>query len=248
MEKLNIWTFKKIGDPKLVQVISDESATNLAQILTLLAPNKWGIKARTAARFQLVENWIFERSEASKVDFEAEDREIHQPPPEEASVVSSLAWPPQRPGVITPHLKIPPPPGPLPIANGAIKSRQGSGPLGVTHESLNAADAKRPERAHARVAGRLRILLIAGDRSFRSFSKNMSKGGVLLEHKIPAQFSTEACRVVIGSPDLKENLEFQGRVVNKGDQSALEFVGSKEIFMKKFESWMEHVHSTQKTA
>jgi hypothetical protein len=107
---------------------------------------------------------------------------------------------------------------------------------------------KKDKRRFARFEGRLRVVLISGKRSFRTHSVNLSKGGILLEHQIPLRLIGENCKVVIGSPDMTENLEFMARVVGGNERpAALEFTESKEEFLAKLESWFEKMKSVKKS-
>lgn len=226
MANSNLWIFKKIEDSQTVTVQGDESASHLANVLKGLEPGRWGIKSFEAVRFQLIENWIFERSEDSRADTRMPEQVLDVP----RGTMTKLPPPPL------------PPPAPMAKAKEAPRSRfAGEGiSLKFSREIPESPKAKKDNRRHTRVNGRLRIMLISGNRSFRTYSKNLSKGGLLLENKIPKEFLGEACRVIIGSPDLKENLEFQARVLVKGEQaSSLEFTESKDMFMKKFETWMD---------
>jgi hypothetical protein len=95
------------------------------------------------------------------------------------------------------------------------------------------------QRRHERYCLRLRVVLISGNRSFRTYSKDISKGGMSFEHVVPKELIDQNCRVVIGSSDMKENLEFEAHIVgDPKNPRAVAFHDPKEIFIKKLENWL----------
>jgi hypothetical protein len=104
---------------------------------------------------------------------------------------------------------------------------------------LNQKPKGSDKRRYERVEVRLRVVVIAGTRSFRSFSRNISKGGLLLENEIPKDVMNQQCRVIISSSDLKENIEFEAKL--SGDSKnpkALSFQKGNDVFISKLESWL----------
>jgi len=355
----SVWIFKKIDAPRTVIVRGDSSATFLAEQLKVLDTGKWGIKSIKDERFQLVENWLFERSELSRVDIVIDENSgAEVPPPKPAKAIPTAApkvatafkkrevqrepeleelnalsvseienvddtsdkyLPPsvsipeltlvardeldQRPPLrIAPSAPKEAPPEQDTIASQKTRvSPRFGGEHIVLKENLEeetqnlpnlnleiassetiselakmsapkkeqAAVATPPPpktlpqvkkkpvsstpedlRKFPRISGRLKVILISGNRSFRSFSKNMSKGGLLLENKIPDTFHGQDCRVILSSPNQKENLEFKARVI-KGEgglATRMEFTMSHATFIKKLEGWMETFQSPRKKA
>jgi hypothetical protein len=111
---------------------------------------------------------------------------------------------------------------------------------------------QREHRKHPRVDSKFRVIVVAGKRCFRSFTKNVSQGGLLLEHNIPTDLIGVECRVVIGSMDMKENIEFQAKIIAHGDHPrSLAFTDEGSSFVDRLMQWTElarDVTSTKKIA
>ena len=115
---------------------------------------------------------------------------------------------------------------------------------------LPARAKKHVDRKYPRKEVRLRVIVISDGRSFRTFSKNISQGGIFLEHVIPKDLIGTSCRVIIGSNDLKENIEFSAKIVgDPKNPKALCFTNSKELFLEKLHSWLNQIPiGSQKSA
>jgi hypothetical protein len=111
-----------------------------------------------------------------------------------------------------------------------------------TQAMVQKFDDKKPvnnKRRFERHKLRLRVVVIAGNRSFRSFSENISKGGLLLENDIPQDVMNQKCRVIISSNDMKENIEFEAKLAGDlKNPRALSFQKGNEQFISKLESWL----------
>ncbi len=111
-----------------------------------------------------------------------------------------------------------------------------------TQAMVQKFDDKKPvnnKRRFERHKLRLRVVVIAGNRSFRSFSENISKGGLLLENDIPQEVMNQKCRVIISSNDMKENIEFEAKLAGDlKNPRALSFQKGNEQFISKLESWL----------
>jgi hypothetical protein len=111
------------------------------------------------------------------------------------------------------------------------------------------AGQKNDKRRWPRYEARLRVVVISGNRSFRSFTRNISRGGLLLEHVIPQELLERACRVIIGSTDLKENIEFDARLAgDPQNPRAVEFYEGKDFFIRKLDTWLEDLRKAPRAA
>jgi hypothetical protein len=100
--------------------------------------------------------------------------------------------------------------------------------------------ASKDNRRYERFDVRLRVVLIAGTRSFRTFSKNISHGGMCFEHVVPKDLLGKDCRVIVGSADLKENLEFDARLAgDPNNPRAIEFKSGRDQFLAKLDCWLK---------
>lgn len=105
--------------------------------------------------------------------------------------------------------------------------------------NFDKSDPKANKRKHERHAMRLRVVVIAGSRSFRTFSKNISKGGLLLENEIPSEILGQKCRVIISSNDMRENIEFEAKLAGDSkNPRALAFQKGTDQFISKLETWL----------
>ena len=64
-----------------------------------------------------------------------------------------------------------------------------------------------------------RILIIRGQVSYRSYTDNISLGGMLLKNTVPDKLLGEVCNIYIGHPNRRENIELTARVIGKGEAS-----------------------------
>ncbi len=60
---------------------------------------------------------------------------------------------------------------------------------------------------------KLRVIIIYKDVAFRTFSKDFSGEGFLLEHAVPASLLEQTVECFISSPDLKTGLKFKAKLV-----------------------------------
>jgi hypothetical protein len=135
----------------------------------------------------------------------------------------------------------------LPVQNQNIKSektrtraiKNEKTGLSIVKNNPAPRSKSNEHRRHERHELRLRVVVLSGTRSFRSFSKNISRGGLLLEHVVPTELVGEKCRVIVSSPDLKENIEFLARLAGDSENPrALCFEKGNEEFIKRLEAWI----------
>jgi hypothetical protein len=108
-----------------------------------------------------------------------------------------------------------------------------------TPKKVARSSSAKDNRKFERFDVRLRVVLIAGSRSFRTFSKNISHGGMCFEHVVPKDLLGKDCRVIVGSADLKENLEFDARLAgDPQNPRAIEFKSGRDQFLSKLDGWL----------
>jgi hypothetical protein len=108
-----------------------------------------------------------------------------------------------------------------------------------TPKKVARSSSAKDNRKFERFDVRLRVVLISGSRSFRTFSKNISHGGMCFEHVVPKDLLGKDCRVIVGSADLKENLEFDARLAgDPQNPRAIEFKSGRDQFLSKLDGWL----------
>lgn len=115
--------------------------------------------------------------------------------------------------------------------------------FGNLEASPKARDPNIEQRKHSRHDMKFRVLVISGQKSFRTFSKNVSEGGMALEHSVPKELIGKECRVIIGSADLRENIEFKAQLVgDPHNPRAVAFIEPQLRFSLKLADWIK-VHA-----
>jgi hypothetical protein len=95
-------------------------------------------------------------------------------------------------------------------------------------------------RKHRRFNLEFKVILIAEGRTFRSFTDNISIGGMALKHKIPATMLNKSCRIIISRSDSLENIEFSCRIHGgPEDAKRLEFVDCDPATVSNLQRWIE---------
>ncbi len=96
-------------------------------------------------------------------------------------------------------------------------------------------------RQHDRVEKRLRIMIVADDKIFRTYCKNISLGGILLENDVPAELRDKPCRIIIGSEERLENIELSGVLLGDDDSDSTRFrfeEDARPTFIGRLNSWI----------
>ncbi len=97
------------------------------------------------------------------------------------------------------------------------------------------------KRKHHRVPMKLKVVLIANDKTFRTFTEDVSLGGLRLVAEVPSDFLVDDCVVLISKIDDSENLMFEALPVVTQQKSGtrLKFDGEPNVYMEKLKRWME---------
>jgi len=130
----------------------------------------------------------------------------------------------------------PPPKAPPPKALPAFKAPPPLPP-----------QSKKERRKNPRFPAQFRAIFIIGTRSFRTTSCDVSASGMRIKDPLPANMLDKACRVFIGSPDLKENIEFHC-VVIKDPESAtrIQFQNPDAAATQRLMQWLKLHHGSKK--
>jgi hypothetical protein len=94
-------------------------------------------------------------------------------------------------------------------------------------------------RKHVRHRAKLKAIIEMNGRTFRTFTKDVSLGGLLLQDVLPWPVTNEACKVYLASPDGKESIEFRSRiVVDLKNPKRIAFDDASAEFTGKLEAWI----------
>lgn len=101
-------------------------------------------------------------------------------------------------------------------------------------------------RVHDRFDLAYRILIIRGQHSYRSYTDNISLGGMLLKNSVPDKLLGEVCNIYIGHPNRRENIELTARVIGKGEASRrIAFTEIDAESKKLLEAWISDARAEQ---
>jgi len=97
---------------------------------------------------------------------------------------------------------------------------------------------------------RLQINLISACRSYASYTKNISEGGLQLERQIPLSFQNEICKIQIICPKNRELVQLTGNVkIRDSLAQSLEFQSiTKGKLIPLLIHWVRRDFATQKKA
>ncbi len=109
-----------------------------------------------------------------------------------------------------------------------------------------AADKPRNERHHPRIKGRLRTIITNRERAFITYTRDISLGGVLLEHAIPDDLLKGSVDIFITAPTGKDSIVFRCQPIkNQSGQYRFSFMGVDAQNQEKLSSWLDHLGLTQ---
>lgn len=95
-------------------------------------------------------------------------------------------------------------------------------------------------RKHERFDLRLRVILRSQQITFRTFSKNISLGGIATEHPIPRDLINEDCTIYIANPDGQENIKFNVKfATERQDTKYFYFTEISPNTQDKLQNWID---------
>lgn len=96
------------------------------------------------------------------------------------------------------------------------------------------------QRRFKRFEVRLKVIISNKKKTFLSYSKNISEGGILLEDRIPKYMFNEDSEIFISSPQKKEIITFRcSPVDDEENPNRLRFAESQAEYLHKLRSWLE---------
>ena len=94
-------------------------------------------------------------------------------------------------------------------------------------------------RLDERGAKEFRVILIAGDSTFRCGSFDVSLSGMRLKSSVPAQFTQTECLAYISHKDMRENIEVSCQVVIDQDGvSRIQILKAEKPELEKLSEWI----------
>jgi hypothetical protein len=121
----------------------------------------------------------------------------------------------------------PPAPQPVPVA-----------------ERRRAEEKAEPEkrqferRRFPRYQIRFRVIIRTEELTFRTFTKDISLGGLSLENPLPERLLEQKCQIFIGDVDSQESIRFTLQPTERHDRRYFSFAGVEESMTKKLNQWI----------
>lgn len=105
-------------------------------------------------------------------------------------------------------------------------------------------------RKYPRFDFKFRVVIISDGRIFRTYTKNISLGGVLINTSIPKDIKSMECKVILGRDDSKENIETEASFVgNSSSTCRLRFnEKNASTFQSKLQAWITQMQKGKKAA
>lgn len=131
-----------------------------------------------------------------------------------------------------------PPPPPAPLFTNAGWTGEPEGPRAKPSQ----------RRRHPRLPIRLKVVVLSDTKTFRSFTRDVSLGGLLLDHKLPAWVrSATNCKILISSPAGDRTIGFVARVLPaQTDMRRLAFLTSDAETDRELANWLESFQNAGK--
>jgi hypothetical protein len=96
-------------------------------------------------------------------------------------------------------------------------------------------------RRYPRFDAQFRVIIRNQKLTYRTFSKDVSVGGVALEASVPQACIGTTCEIEIANPDYTESLYFQGRLLpNRRESKYFSFVKATPESLARLQSWLSH--------
>lgn len=98
------------------------------------------------------------------------------------------------------------------------------------------------KRLHKRHNIRFKVIIESDVLTFRSFTSNISLGGLALEHSLPDKILTDKCKIYISDLDNTETIMFNIKPVRQSgsDLKYFSFENLDDSYQKKLEMWMSN--------
>jgi hypothetical protein len=95
------------------------------------------------------------------------------------------------------------------------------------------------KRQFKRIDARFRCIIKSSSLTFRTFTRDVSLGGVALEDAIPNELLGNECTIYITSSNNKKNLKFKIKVTQRPGAKFFSFENTDAAFMNELNIWLE---------
>lgn len=104
------------------------------------------------------------------------------------------------------------------------------------------------KRKHHRIFSRLRCLIRTNTITFRTFTKDISLGGVSLEDEIPQDLIGQECSIYIASNKIKKNLKFKIALTERSVAKYFSFQDAPPDFLDELSTWLNDFEKNSKAS
>ena len=109
-----------------------------------------------------------------------------------------------------------------------------------TEASFQAATQSiKEKRKHERKELRLKTVFTLDKKVFRTFTVNLSEGGMMIDKEIPQEFSGKEVDIYVASPDGKLQVQFKAVLIATQKRRHLQFTKADEVAMGLLKSWLQ---------
>ena len=94
-------------------------------------------------------------------------------------------------------------------------------------------------RKHPRIPLRLRIIIVSGGKTFRTFTKDVSQGGFMMEKPLPWSPGNELCTVYLSQEEDPQQIELRVRLLMQpGNPRRFAFQQTPKEFLARLQEWL----------
>jgi hypothetical protein len=104
--------------------------------------------------------------------------------------------------------------------------------------SAEAEKRGQERRRFPRYQIRFRVIIRNEELTFRTFTKDISLGGLSLENPIPERLMESKCQIFIGDVDSQESIRFTLQPTERHDRRYFSFAGVEEAMVTKLNQWI----------
>lgn len=105
---------------------------------------------------------------------------------------------------------------------------------------------RKERRAHERYNFRLKAVIIAGNKTYRGFTKDISVGGLQLDKQVSWSIPGQVCDVFLISPESDERISFKAKVLTDAKNNLrLNFDDSQALYRQQLSDWLDALKNRQ---
>lgn len=186
------------------------------------------------------------RYQSDKIDLKTVIAKLAAVPEEELNlwVVWKSDWPQWKAVLDVTELqrtKAPPMPPPAPVVAPPVMPAP-------RHAVVEDKATGKNMRQHPRYKIRLRVIIKNEELTFRTFTTDISLGGVALENPLPQELFNKDCKIFIADSSSMDNIRFTLKLTNRGDLRYFSFADLEESFVEKLRAWFKPMENIAKAS